>query len=296
MDMATTNILEKITFKKVNNLIMKLVAVFFLSCLLKITDTYSQVNKIEHFFASSPKAEKLFDFFSKELELPVLWNYQSYGDFASGGVTLGNVAFEFVNYKGADSTTFNGIALEPRNHMEEFEKELDKLGIAHDTIDNSNVSKDSTGALRGWSLFTPKEVLPYDANLFVCDYKNRERVADNRKKGSDKLKEINGGGLGVISLKEIVVGTSDVKKYDQHLQKFPDIRKINDLFSFKEGPGLRLQQSTRNGILKIVILIKSLKSAKSFLDSKKLLGKVNANSIFILPEAIDGLQIELMEK
>ena len=274
---------------------MRFFVVFILSCLLKITGTHAQVNRIEHFFASSPKAEKLFNFFSKDLGLPVLWNYQTWGDFSSGGVTLGNVAFEFVNYKGADTTSFNGIALEPTHAMEAFEKELDKFGIAHDTIDNSNVLKDSTGALRGWSLFTPKGVLPNEANLFVCDYKNRERVADNRKKGSDKLKEINGGGLGVISLKEIVVGTSDVKKYDQQLQKFPDIRKTNDLFSFKEGPGLRLQQSSKNGILKIVVAIRSLKNAKTFLESKKLLGKVNAGSIFILAEAIDGLQIELVE-
>jgi len=265
---------------------------FVLSCAV----TQAQVNKIEHFFASSPKAEKLFDFFSKELELPVLWNYQAWGDFASGGVTLGNVAFEFVNYKGADSTAFNGIALEPRHHMEEFERELDKLGIAHDTIDNSNVLKDSTGALRGWSLLTPKDVLPTDANLFICDYKNRPGVANNRKNGANKLKEMNGGGLGVISLKEIVVGANDVKKYDSQLQKLPDLKKNKDnLFSFNEGPSLRLQQSSKNGILKIVVTVRSLKNAKAFLDSKKSSGKVNASSIFILPAAIDGLQIELVE-
>lgn len=264
--------------------------------ILLVTVTYAQVNKIEHFFASSPKAEQLFQFFSKELELPVLWYYQTWGGFSSGGVTLGNVAFEFVNYKGADTTAFNGIALEPRYHMEEFEKELDKLGIAHDTIDNSNVLKDSTEALRGWSLFTPKDVLPNEANLFVCDYKNRQGVANNRKNGANKLNEINGGGLGVISLQEIVVGATEVKKYDQQLKKFPDIRKSNDLFSFNEGPALRLQQSSKNGILKIVVTIRSLKNAKAFLDSKKLSGKVNAGSIFILPAAIDGLQIELVEE
>lgn len=270
---------------------------FALSSLFIFTSISGQVNKIEHFFASSPKANKLFDFFSKELELPVLWDYQTWRDFSSGGVTLGNVAFEFVNYQGVDSTSFNGIALEPQQHMEEFEKELDKLGIAHDTIDNSNVSRDSTGTLRGWSLLTPKEVLPYEANLFVCDYKNRQGVADNRRKGADKLKEIHGSGLGVNLLKEIVIGTADVKKYESQLQKFPDIKKDKeDLFSFKEGPALRLQRSKKGGIQKIVIEVKSLESAKKFLASKKILGEVNRNSIFILPAAIDGLQVELVEQ
>ncbi len=259
--------------------------------------TNAQVNKIEHFFASSPKAEQLFQFFSKELELPVVWPYKSWGDFASGGVTLGNVAFELVTFQGADATSFNGIALEPLHSMEEFEKELDQLGIAHDTIDNSNVFKDSNEVLQGWSLFTPKNVLPNEANLFVCDYKNRQRISDNRKKAADKLKEINGGGLGVLYLKEIVVSTSDFKKYDEQFAILPGVTKQqNGLFEFRDGPGLRLQQDAKNRIPKIVIVVTSLKNAKAFLESKKLLGNVNANSIFILPEAMDGLQIELVEQ
>lgn len=94
----------------------------FILYLLITARATSQVNKIEHFFASSPKAEKLFQFFSQELELPVMWKYQSWGDFASGGVTLGNVAFELVTYKGADTTSFHGIALEPLHSMEEISK------------------------------------------------------------------------------------------------------------------------------------------------------------------------------
>src|SRR5688572_7938156 len=271
---------------------------FFISLcfILSFAVTQAQVNKIEHFFASSPKSEKLFEFFSKELELPVVWKYQAWGDFASGGVTLGNVVFELVTFKGADTTSFNGIALEPRHHMEEFEKELDKLGIAHDTIDNSNVSKDSTGALRGWALFTFKDLLPNEANLFVCDYKNRQRIIDNRIMAADKLKEINGGGLGVILMEEIVVGTTNFQKYNDQFSKLPGVtQEKNGLFLFGEGPALRLEQDRKNWIPKIVIKVKSLNTAKAFLASKKLLGKANTKSIFILPAAMDGLQIELVE-
>lgn len=229
--------------------------------------------------------------------MPVVWPYKSWGDFASGGVTLGNVVFELVTFKGADTTSFNGIALEPFQSMEEFEKELDQIGIAHDNIDNSNVSKDSTGALNGWSLFTPKDLLPNEANLFVCDYKNRQRISDNRKKAADKLKEINGGKLGVLYLKEIVVSTIEFKKYDEQFVKLPGVKKqYTGLFSFSEGPDLRLQQDEKNRIPKIVIVVESIKNAKVFLESKKLLGNVHANSIFILPEALDGLQIELVER
>lgn len=268
-----------------------------LSLLFNFTSVSGQVSKIEHFFASSPKAEQLFQFFSKELELTVVWPYKSWGDFASGGVSLGNVVFELVTFKGADTTSFNGIALEPLHSMEEFEKELDHQGIAHDTIDNSNVSKDSTGTLNGWSLFTPKDLLPNEANLFVCDYKKRQHIANGRRKAADRLKEINGGGLGVLYLKEIVVSTIEFKKYDEQFARLPGVKKQQaGLFSFGEGPDLQLQEDKQNWISKIVIVVNSVKNAKAFLESRKLLGNVHANSIFILPEAIDGLQIELIEQ
>jgi hypothetical protein len=298
MALEKFDLLEETTFEKNKGAPMKyfIIPCFTLFFLLRLTHAHSQVNKIEHFFASSPKAEKLFHFFSKELGLPVVWNFQSYGDFASGGVTLGNVAFELVTYKGADITSFNGIALEPAKHMEEFEKELDKLGIGHDSIDNSTVSKDSIGALRGWSTLTPVGLLPQEANLFVCDYKNRQRIAENRKKGADQLKETNGGGLGVTSLIEIVIGETDPSKYEKQWLKLPDVKKDGDLFIFRDGPALRLQEAEKNGISKIVIKVKSLKTAKAFLESRKILGKKNKDSSFILPEATDGLQIELVEK
>jgi hypothetical protein len=116
------------------------------------------------------------------------------------------------------------------------------------------------------------------------------------KKGNGLL-ATNGGGLGVVSLKEIVVSITDFKKYDEQFAKLPGVKKVkNGLFSFSDGPDLRLQADGKNYIPKIVIKVNSLKKAKAFLESKKLLGKVNANSIFILPEAMDGLQIELIEQ
>lgn len=278
------------------SLVMKFIVALAIASVGLFSKMQAQVNKIEHFFASSPKAEKLFQFFSQDLELPVVWKYRSWGDFASGGVTLGNVAFELVIYEGVDTTSFNGIALEPLHSMEDFQKELDKIGIAHDTIDNSNVFKDSTGTLQGWSLLTPKDVLPYEANLFVCDYKNRKRILENRKQASHKLMEVNGRGLGVVQLKEIVVSTTEFRKYDEQLAKLPGVKKVaTGLFSFDEGPDLRVQQGTKNGIPEIVIKVASLEKAKRFLQAKNLLGDVAGNNIYLLPGAADGLNIRLVE-
>jgi hypothetical protein len=257
---------------------------------------HAQITKIEHFFASSPHAEKFFQFFSRDLGLPEVWNYQSWGDFSSGGVTLGNVAFELVNYKGVNKTSFDGIALEPRQPVEEFIKELDKTGIAHDTI-QPNTWINEKGTLVGWSTLGVKDVLPDEVNLFVCDYKNREGVLAGRKRASEKLKELNGGYIGVVSLKEIVIGATNIKKYKAELKQLPGIRKgKKGLFHFREGPSIKLHSAKRSGIEKIILNVQSLTIASQFLQDKNWLGKSTKNSISILPQVVEGLIIELVEK
>jgi hypothetical protein len=256
----------------------------------------AQITKIEHFFASSPQAEKLFHFFSKDLGLPVVWNFQTWTDFSSGGVTLGNVAFELVNYKGVNKTWFDGIALEPRQPVEEFIKDIDRNRIVHDTIQHNTWINDK-GVFVGWSNLGLMNVLPVESNLFICDYKAREAVLSGRNKAGDKLKQLNGGALGIISMKEIIIGTTDYKKHKRELQKLPGIKKKSKgLFVFSEGPDIRLRPASINGNQKIIVHVKSLPAAKEFLQKKNWLGEVNRKSIFISPQVIEGLKIELVEK
>jgi hypothetical protein len=257
----------------------------------------AQITRIEHFFASSPPAEKLFHFFSKDLRLPVVWNYQTWGDFSSGGVTLGNVAFELVNYKGVSKTWFDGIALEPRQPVEEFIKELDKKGIAHDTIQPNTWTNDKGVLVVGWSNLGVKNILPNESNIFICDYKARDLVLSGRNKGADNLQQLNGGALGIISMKEIVIGTNSYRKYKQQLKRLPGINmKRNGLFVFSKGPAIRLHSAAQNSNEKIVVSVRSLAAAKEFLQSKSWLGEVTQKSIFILPQVVDGLKIELVEE
>lgn len=157
----------------------------------------AQVNKVEHFFVSSPKADSLFRLFTSKLGTPIVWDYQTWGDFSSGGVSFGNVAFEFVNYLGITKTKFDGIALEPKQSVEEFIKLLDENKVSHDTIEaNTYVSKD--GSVGGWSNLNLKNLLPDEAGIFICDYKRRDLIFNNRQISSDSLKNNNGGPLGIL--------------------------------------------------------------------------------------------------
>ncbi len=256
----------------------------------------AQINKVDHFLASSPKAEILFNLFKNKLQLPVDWDYKSWGDFSSGAVTLGNVAFEFVYYKGVIKTTFDGIGLEPKQSVEEIKNILDEAKVMHDTIE-PNTYVNSNGKISGWSNMTLKNLVPDEAALFICDYKEREKIALYRKKSSDSLNYINGGPLGIMFLKEIVIGSTNLSLHKNELAKLPGIKaNQGNLFTFKEGPSIKLTNSNINGFEKIVIKVYSVENTKKYLIAKNLLENSTNDSVFINTNATDGLIIELTDK
>lgn len=270
---------------------------YFLFCLVFfVFNANAQINKIDHFYLSSPKADTLFNLFTNKLGLPTDWDYKSWGDFSSGAVSLGNVAFEFVFYNGVTKTSFDGIALEPKQSVEEIIEVLNNAKVMHDTI-VANTFVMSNGKIGGWSNMSFKNLLPDEAGLFICDYKNREQISLYRKKSSDTLKSNNGGPLGVLSLKEIVIGSTNFSMHKNELVKLPGINSNKDnVYSFKEGPSIRLTNSTTNGFEKIVIKVRSVDQARKYLKSQNLIGKSSKNSVYIDQKAIDGLIIELIDK
>ena len=93
----------------------------------------AQITKIEHFNAHTTQASVLYDLFKSEFKLPVVYDYQIYGNFSSGGLWLGNVTLEFVDYTGNPYTqaVFKGIALEPLKTTDSIVAMLDNKAVAH---------------------------------------------------------------------------------------------------------------------------------------------------------------------
>ena len=273
---------------------MKKYFLFFTILISSYSD--AQINKIDHFFASSPNAEKLFTLFKENLGLPVAWDYKNWGSFASGAVTLGNVAFEFVLFDSLTTTKFDAIALEPRQSVEELIPLLDYKQILHDSIEY-NTYKKKDGSTGGWSTLNLKNLLPQEAGIFVCDYKDRKALASAKKRDSTELVKLKGGKIGIISLKEIVVISPNVNNYKMELLKLPGISNNKmDLFSFNSGPSIRMVNSDTPKIEKIVILVHSLASTKKYLASYNLLGKSSKKSIYMNSDSINGLLIEFVDK
>lgn len=258
------------------------------------------LTKVDHFYLVSSESERLFMLFRDEFQLPVVWPYNSFGDFASGGLSFGNVALEFVSNNAADGagalTGFKGIAFEPVGDADAAVAELKRRQLPHHEPIPFKFTQGGQ-ELVGWVAINFTEVPPANVNIFICDYKQRERVAGGRDKAVNELVEKSGGPLGVISVRELVLGVASVKDASQVWDKLLDSpgRGACGLFAFGSGPAIRLVQAKTEGIQSMVVGVKSIARAKQFLAERRMLGQESNGQLWIDPAAVGGLAIALVE-
>lgn len=287
---------------------MKLICL--LICVLIVASTanslqreYSPLLKgVDHFFAFSTEPEPLFKFFRDTLGLPQVWDFKNFGDFASGGVWMGNVEFEVVTWKTApgekQSTEFKGIAFEPVGYTDDLVKELDRRAIKHGKPETT-VVKDNEGRERvGWintGIDGPGGIPPSDVSIFVYDSTSKEKKAAQNERSNTALQNSQGGPLGVVRVKELAIGVVDLKAAKakwRMLMDRPDQQSSN-LYRFSLGPDIRLSGAPTDGFKSIVLQVRSLQKAKEFLASRNLLKKSTDNTVAIEPTSIGGLNIIL---
>ncbi len=256
-------------------------SVFFLLTCSKRENV--RIKKVEHFYISSNNALNIFQIFTKQFGLPVVWDYQNWGSFSSGGITLGNVVFEFIESQPEHTRTYYGIALEPNQSLKRAIPFLDSVNITH-----GRISKASE-----WSTMSLINVLPDNINLFLCDYHDRDFIQQDRKKAIDKLVINNGGALGIQFLKAIVIGTENLVEFENKLAKIPGVVKKENEFSFSEGPNLKLIASDIP-FFGLLIKVKSIKKAKLELEALGLRTRITEQGIELIDE-IFATSITLIE-
>jgi hypothetical protein len=213
----------------------------------------------------------------------VVCDYQNWGSFSSGGITLGNVVFELIESQPEQTLTYYGIALEPNQSLKRTIPSLDSVNISH-----GRISKASE-----WSTVSLKNLLPENINLFLCDYHNRDFIALDRKKAVEKLAINSGGTLGIQFLKEIVIGTEDPLEFENKLAKIPGIVKKENEFNFSEGPNIKLKASD-SPYLTLIIKVKSINKAKLELEALGLRTKTTQQGVELIDE-IFATHITLIE-
>ncbi len=255
--------------------------------------------RVEHFFLDSDRAQSLFTYFKDTFHLPEVWPFFEHGTFASGGLSLGNIVLEFVSFPKEDNTPrkteFRGIAFEPTADAAATAAELTKRNVPHSDV-HHKYQIPGSDVLVEWSSVNLSDFPPINANIFFCDYKDRQGVAQRRKAASDELARIAGGPLRIVGLDEIIVGVRDLEearsKWSVLLAPSPQISE--DAFAFDSGPRIRLVRSESPGIQGIILSVRSLDEAEKFLKEHRLLVK-DVGHIAIAPEAIEGLWIRLIE-
>ncbi|MGZ3752393.1 MAG: hypothetical protein ACXVIY_11060 [Mucilaginibacter sp.] len=255
---------------------------------------HAQINKVQHFNAhcSDAGAKELFMLFNQTFELPVVYDYQTFGNFSSGGLWLGNITFEVVGHKGGDDkqAAFIGVSLEPTDHTDVITPLLDHAQIAHE---NPNVTQ--MGGKPFYTVTYLKDFTTANRKIFVCDYADRPFIDGFAKKADSLFKVNSGGPLGITGLRTIVIGTADVTKQAALWEKIPAIKKVNDhLFSFSDGPNIELVRDSQECLKEIVVKVRSKKKAKDFLAQQQLLKKGDGR-LMIAPDKLHGLAVILVE-
>ncbi|MDY8137515.1 hypothetical protein [Aquimarina sp. 2201CG5-10] len=255
-------------------------ALFLLSCSKRENVS---IKKVEHFYISSNNTLDIFKVLTEQFGLPKVWEYQNWGNFTSGGITLGNVVIELIEKPPEEIITHYGIALEPSQPLKRTISVLDSANITHGRVSRASQ----------WSTVSLTNLLPDSINLFLCDYHDRDFVTLNRKKAVDKLVSNKGGKLGIQFLKEIRISAENPAEFENELAKIPGIVKKENEFYFSEGPYLKLIKSD-TFFLALLIKVKSIDKAKLELERLNLRTKVTEQGVEIIDE-IFSTRITLIE-
>jgi len=268
--------------------------VFTFCLVLSGMSMYAQVTSVQHLNAHSRQAPELFKLFHETFGLPVVYDYQSFGSFSSGGLWLGNVTFEFVGAPASSGLPgfFFGIALEPKGHTDSIVTMLDERRIAH-AVPEINYWNFKGKKEKFYTVTVLKDLSAKERRVFVCDYEQRDFIKSYSARADSLFKAGNGGPLRITGLKAIVIEVADKDKQAELWASIPGVKKINDhTFSFDGGPAIVLDQDGGDGIKEIIIKVQSKEKAAAFLAQQSCLKKEN-DRILIDPGKLDGLKVVL---
>ena len=265
-------------------------------------EEWALATRVEHFLVVSDQAQSLFTYFRDTFQLSEVWPFYQHGTFASGGLSFGNAVLEFVSFPKEGNKPlkpeFRGIAFEPKADADATAAELTKRNIPHSGARTFKSQVPGRPVLVAWSSVALTDLPPKNADVFFCDYQDRQSVADRRKAARDELAARTGGPLGIVAVAEITVGVQDLEdarnKWTALLKPSPQIS--DDAFVFNTGPRIHLVHAESPGIQGIVLSVRSIGEAEKFLNERRLLAKDVAGHIAISPAAIDGLRIRLVQE
>lgn len=257
------------------------------------------VKKIDHVLIAPTDIPGLIDFFNEVLQLPVAWEYRSYGEFSSGGFYSGNANIEIIKIDAIRTGTgLGGIAFEPNGTTGKVVERMIQRNIPfkspvfhEDPKFKKEVKKENT-----WTTTDLINILP-GSLIFFCEYHVENKKMESWKKYlQTKLEEQNGGPLGIESVSEIRLRLNESRIGDWRRLLSPVNENTNShVFMLGSGPAIRFVKSNDNCIYAIRFKVRSLDVALKYLKKCKIVGKIENASLSTNPDKTYGVLFEFSE-
>ena len=241
------------------------------------------------------------------LQLPIAWSLTSpRPGVMTGGIGFGNVNVEAIQFPGQTDARprLVGFALEP-SALDESLIALRRRGLTFGER-RRLVATGPDGSKRTlWTNVTLRQFSdsdsPADAtiHIFLSEYNpSYVNVDQRRARLRSQLLDSGGGPLGVVDVKEVVIGAVDLEVARRLWQKLLDPMPSTppNTWQIGSGPAVRLVPATENRIQALLIRVASVERAKAFLRDRQLLGSDAAGHATIDPSKVGGLDLRLVDR
>ena len=265
------------------------------------------IRQIDHVMIRTGEPRELFALFAETLQLPVAWPLTSpRPGVLTGGVAFGNVNVEAIQFPGQTDSRprLLGFALEPWA-LDESVIELNRRGLTSGER-RPLVATGPDGSKRTlWTNVTLRQFSdsdgPADAamHIFLSEYSpSYVNVDERRTRLRAQLVDTGGGPLGVVDVKEVVIGVVDVETARQLWQRLldPTPSDPSNTWQIGSGPAVRLVPAAENRVQALRIRVASLERARAFLREKQLLGVDAPGEVTIDPAKVGGLDLRFVER
>lgn len=269
--------------------------------------TAHPIRQIDHIMIRTGDPRELYAFFAETLQLPIAWPMTSpRPGVVTGGVGFGNVNVEAIQLPGQTDPRprLVGFAFEPST-LDESLIELNRRGLASGPR-RPLVATGPDGSRRTlWTNVTLRQFSdsdsPADAtiHIFLGEYSpTYVNVDERRARLRARLVDSGGGPLGVVDVKEVIIGAVDVEMARRLWQRLldPTPSATSNTWQIGTGPAVRLVPASENRVQALLITVASLERAKAFLREKQLLGVDAPGQVTIDPSKIGGLDLRLVER
>jgi hypothetical protein len=261
------------------------------------------VRQVDRILIESGNAKGLFEFFSRDLQLPEAWPLAENQGHISGGLGAGNATieiYEYVQRKRVPTAKialarFAGLALEPYP-LEDALREMKACGILFDPPQPAiSILPDGKRGV-AWTTVPLPSFSKSGLSIFLYEYSQAFLKVDVRRKQlGNRLTLTNGGPLGIQSVREVVLSAAQFRDEHAGWQRLLGSQTPSGNWTLGTGPAIRVVSSSQDRIQRLVIQVRSLTRARAFLKKLNLLGPESAGETYINPSGIQGLRISLVE-